>query len=55
MTQWLTRDKSDIIVGIDYDKNEVWLYKGGIVTGSSDWGPTTSFWFDQGYLMGSQA
>ena len=49
---WLTRDGKDLIVGIDYNKAEVWLYKEGIITANTS--AIAKLWFDQGYLMGSQ-
>lgn len=52
LNKWLTRDGKDLIVGIDYDKAEVWLYNEGIISGS--YSDKMAFWYDQGYLMGTQ-
>lgn len=52
LTKWLTRDKQDLIVGIDYDKAEVWLYS-GVIVNASEWSDKTSFWFSQGVMLGA--
>ena len=49
LTKWLTRDKSDLIVGIDYDNAEVYLYNGGVVSANT----TADEWYAQGILLGA--
>ena len=53
LTQWLTRDKRDLIVGIDYDNAEVWLYSGRIVTSNSWIYGSAEMWELQGDILGS--
>lgn len=49
LTNWLTRDKLDLIIGIDYANAEVWLYNGGIVSANT----AANEWYAQGILLGS--
>lgn len=52
LVSMLTRDRSDLIVGIDYDKGEVWLY-GGEIIGASEWSQKVSFYYQQGMMLGA--
>ena len=54
----LTRNSRDLIVGIDHDTQEVWLYSGEIVDGKStadDNAVRANFWTAQGFMLGSAA